>query len=294
MPFFERERERESKKRVVAALVITAGLLFTGCGSDSGSSSASTAAISGKAIDGYIRGATACLDINYNGVCDSGDINITTDDTGSYTIYTTPANVGNYLIVIHAGAEAYDMDRHSYFTAPLILTAPISTTTVTPITTLIKAEMDAGKTQAEAESNVALLLGVPSTKLYSDYIAEGDSTVATQALRAANAIQNQNNNYAKAIIELQQEDDNGTGGDTTAPVVTSTSPAKDATSVAINSAVSVTFSEAIKPDSATSNTIVLKDSSNHTVDTNLSFTDTQTIKVKPDTDLSTGTVYTLR
>lgn len=339
-----------------------------------------TAIIRGQAIDGYIRGATACLDMDYSGTCSTGDVyaTATTDDTGNYTIYTVPANVGNYPIVVYAGPEAYDMQRQTYFTKPLLLTAPVGTTIITPITTLIKADMDAGKTQIQAEASVSALLGVDSSKLYSDYIADGDSATATQAERATDAIQNQSNNYTDAIIELQKEDDNATltasdftygtaignsaktfdwkslsnassaddsdltatvksqgskgtaaingdnltytpssdmngtdafiitiantsgitkdvtvtvtGIDTEAATVTSTSPAKDAVDVAVNSAVSVTFSEAMDASTVTTGTGSLKDAGNNAVAGTVSVSG-NTFTFTPSSNLAYSTVY---
>ena len=67
--------------------------LLTACGESSNdiqpnlpTVNSKTLTFSGKAIDGYIRGATLCLDINSNDSCDSNEPSVITDSEGSYTI----------------------------------------------------------------------------------------------------------------------------------------------------------------------------------------------------------------
>jgi len=206
------------KKHIVASLVVAVGLLLGGCGGGSSSSPAATATINGKAIDGYIRDALACIDINYNGNCDSDEPNATTDSGGNFSIVTSPANAGNYPIIVYADSNSYDMDRGTYFTNPLKLTAPVGVTTITPITTIIKAKIDEKKTKEQAESETATLLAIASGKLYIDYIAEGDSTLTALAYKIATALQNSNNNYLEAIEELQKQDPIPTPDPTLDPV----------------------------------------------------------------------------
>jgi len=201
----ERERERERVKTARAVLgvsVVTSALLFSGCGSSSGGNSGAT--ISGLAIDGYIRGATACIDRNYNQSCDSDEPNATTQSGGQFTIPASATDSGNYPIVIYADTNAYDEGTSSYFTTPLKLTAPSGVTTITPITTLIQQKLkdnnDGNLTKAESE--VATLLGVASDKLYIDYVASGDSATLAKAQQVATKIQNNNGDLSTVITDI--------------------------------------------------------------------------------------------
>ncbi|SBT15558.1 hypothetical protein VCE7224_04357 [Vibrio celticus] len=70
------------KLRLISIALI-AGCL-TACGGGGGGSNTSapapqTRTLQGVAIDGYISGATAFLDINYNGVLDEGEPSSVTD-----------------------------------------------------------------------------------------------------------------------------------------------------------------------------------------------------------------------
>ncbi|MBS0371865.1 MAG: Ig-like domain-containing protein [Proteobacteria bacterium] len=85
--------------------------------------------------------------------------------------------------------------------------------------------------------------------------------------------------------------------DTTAPTVSSFSPADAATGVAINSDITITFSETVQ---AGSGAIVLKTASGNIVETyavgssgNLSFSGS-TLTINPSTDLAYGTQYVLQ
>ncbi|WP_279476878.1 hypothetical protein [Aeromonas veronii] len=74
------------------AMVLMATL--SGCGgggSDGGNTDSPTPpsaslAMSGKAIDGYIQGATVYLDLNFNRQWDDGEPKTTTNDAGDYRL----------------------------------------------------------------------------------------------------------------------------------------------------------------------------------------------------------------
>jgi kexin len=68
-------------------------LLFIGCGggggSDEGSPEPTTpivyTEVNGQLVDGYIKNAIVCLDINLNGLCDSDEKTTLSDDNGNFT-----------------------------------------------------------------------------------------------------------------------------------------------------------------------------------------------------------------
>ena len=78
-------------------LCSTAFLVFvlSACGGGGGSSSNAGGTSSAKTkpttitvIDGYIQGATVCVDKNNNGVCEDGETKGTTDVNGKVTLDT--------------------------------------------------------------------------------------------------------------------------------------------------------------------------------------------------------------
>lgn len=77
------------KKPFFAPLVfslITASLVGCGDSSSDDGEQPVTTSISGKAIDGYIEGASVFLDLNNNGIQDDGEPSAITDDSGSYNL----------------------------------------------------------------------------------------------------------------------------------------------------------------------------------------------------------------
>ncbi|MBD1538167.1 Ig-like domain-containing protein [Arthrobacter sp. S13_S34] len=84
----------------------------------------------------------------------------------------------------------------------------------------------------------------------------------------------------------------GGGGDTTAPVVSGTSPAGGATGVAVSTNVTATFSEAMNTSTIDTNTFTLKTGTT-TVTGAVSLNSTgNTATLNPGTDLAAGTTYT--
>ena len=55
------------------ALGSLAAALLAACGGGGGGSEAPKTTLSGTVADGYLKGATVCLDVNGNSICDSGE-----------------------------------------------------------------------------------------------------------------------------------------------------------------------------------------------------------------------------
>jgi len=87
----------------------------------------------------------------------------------------------------------------------------------------------------------------------------------------------------------------GVAPDTTPPTLVGTDPTNNATGVQVNSYMTLNFSEAINPSSATSSSIVLKDSNDTTIATAITSDENNAsiIKVTPSATLNMGVSYTL-
>lgn len=147
------------KKRVVNSILLsaaTAGLLI-GCGGSSsgGTTGPTSKSYSGSVIDGYIKGATVCLDLSLDGVCQQDEPTSTpTDETGNYSISVTAeqqnhVNFDKAPIIAVGGT---DVDTGKKFEGKL--EAPKTdegTANLTPITTLVSKMV---KKAIDSESNV--------------------------------------------------------------------------------------------------------------------------------------------
>ncbi|KVN53092.1 hypothetical protein [Burkholderia anthina] len=179
-------------KHILGLSVATA---LAACGGGGGSSPAQpsnggggtpttpTPAVSGKAIDGYLSGATVCLDLNSNGVCDSADPSAVTDATGQFSISYSADATGKMLLV-QVTPTTKDASRPAGFQFPAAFTLSqvvqsASPQVVSPLTTLVSAQMQTGMSRSQAVSAVQGLLG-KQTDPNADYFANNDAT--TQAL----------------------------------------------------------------------------------------------------------------
>lgn len=71
------------KSKFTVELICIGVITLTACGGGNGGG---TSVLSGKVVDGYINGATVCLDLNKNGVCDVGEPSGVTGVGGAYTL----------------------------------------------------------------------------------------------------------------------------------------------------------------------------------------------------------------
>lgn len=160
---------------VVAAL--------TACGGGGGSGNSTTSAttntqLTGKAIDGYLASATVCFD-NDHGACDSTLPSTTTDANGNYTLNVSSNATGKQLDVL---VTSDTTDGGSKFTSTFVMSAIVSgnSQNVTPLTTMVVAQLKAGKSQVDAITAVQNLIG-RSVDPNADYVGNGDTSTATTA-----------------------------------------------------------------------------------------------------------------
>jgi len=138
---------------LAASAILAVGM--TGCWTES-SPTPPEAAVVAKALDGYINGATVCVDTDNNeATC---EYTTTTNATGDYTI---PAAYNKGKAIITGGI---DLDTNATFNG--ILKAPAGSKMATPLTTLLAD----GMTQAQ----ITTMLGLPTgTDLSADYRKTG-------------------------------------------------------------------------------------------------------------------------
>jgi uncharacterized repeat protein (TIGR04052 family) len=167
---------------------VMAAVLIAGCGGDGGSSGVSApTSVSGVVADGYIGGATVCLDLNGNGACGATEPSATTDAQGAYTITNLTAipagkTALDYAVLAAVPATATDSDLLPAGTpvgqAYVMVSPPGKGAFISPLTTLVKARVAAGSTQADAEMAVKTAVGLTTAGLYEDFIAKAGAATA--------------------------------------------------------------------------------------------------------------------
>jgi methionine-rich copper-binding protein CopC len=115
--------------------------------------------ITGKSIDGYLKGATVFIDTNGDGVQNGGEPSTTTDVLGNFTI---PSVAGRLIVV---GGQ--DLSTGQPFNG--VLKAPQGSTVITPFTTMQQGFVDIGNTPEQAKQLMASAFGVDSSVNLTNY-----------------------------------------------------------------------------------------------------------------------------
>lgn len=185
-------------------IAIATATFLSGCGGgDSNSTSAGQTTtppppvqVSGKVvINQAIKGATVCLDLNSNQVCDTTEpTSAVTGTDGAYsfsydgTAITAEQIAKSAVIARIPAASAADATTPAIvaINADIVLAAPASTPSqINPLTTLLWTGISAGLTQAKAEADVAIQLNITAAKIY-DY--QADANDSTQLLDNARSL----------------------------------------------------------------------------------------------------------
>ena len=139
----------------------------------------------GRAIDGYLDGATVFVDANNDGVQGAGEASTKTDAQGFFTLSGQTAG-----LVVQGGK---DLSSGKAFEG--VLKAPAGSSIVNPLTTVVSELVESGRTPGEAERLVAAAFGIEASlsgtsMLSFDPIAatlSGSASVRTAALQVAAA-----------------------------------------------------------------------------------------------------------
>ena len=162
------------KQTMRLMMLPTAAAVLVACGGGGGGGTVLPKAISGIVLDGYIEGAKVCLDVNANLQCDDGEPSANTDKDGRYSLsYSGSIDGLLVLAVVPVGAIDSELGR---IDKPFDLMSPAENAlTVTPITTLVAADMSARKVSADdAVKAVTNQFGFQKPLLGYDFKKEGD------------------------------------------------------------------------------------------------------------------------
>ena len=173
------------KTSIIAAVALVTSFGLVGCGSSDSSSTSSaptvgTSVVSGQAIDPELVGATVCLDINQDGICNENEPSVTTDEMGTYRLELSDEqfNGGYPLIAING----IDKESGEAFKGKLFADITGNYQNITPLTTLAYEEMYVNMEKLKS------VLGLTSEEIQANIIAlanEGN----TRALQVALTLQ---------------------------------------------------------------------------------------------------------
>jgi hypothetical protein len=166
----------------LAMTLMSLGLLAA-CGGGGGNGM-TPRVISGAVIDGYIEGATVCLDVNSNLICDPGEPSSTTDKNGSYSL-SYSGSIDGLLVLAVVPEGAIDSELGEVKQAFDLMSPAENALTVTPITTLVASDMATRKVSVEDAVNaVQAQFNFQKPLLDYDFKKAGD----TETLKVAQVI----------------------------------------------------------------------------------------------------------
>ena len=196
------------------ALSTAAILAISGCGGSSDSAPVvvdTDVSLDGAAVDGYLNGATICLDINGDGLCTiATEPTTNTDANGDYTLTLTAAQAASSASLLVYGG--IDVDTNEWFGGRLKAVVEASgTVNITPLTTMVESVVQTGTSTADAEQQVADALGLTDVAFVnSDPVALYISN--PEVLAAALTVQKIVEVMATAAVTADSSVNEGKGG----------------------------------------------------------------------------------
>jgi len=179
------------------AIALTSLGLLAACGGGGGNGMAARV-ISGTVIDGYIEGATVCLDVNSNLICDPGEPSSKTDKDGFYSIAYS-GSLDGLLVLAVVPVGAIDSELGEIKQAFDLMSPAENALTVTPITTLVASDMATRKVSVEDAVNaVQAQFNFKEPLLDYDFKKTGD----TETLKVAQVIAASMANAKQEFAEL--------------------------------------------------------------------------------------------
>jgi len=151
----------------------------------------------GNVIDGYVAGATVCLDLNANGRCDVGEPQTISEANGAFKLNVKNASTKDLYILAEIPDSAKDSDDEGKTLAQAgksgytMATPSAFAGIVSPFTTLAVGKMQKdGLSFADAKGQVLLSLGLPSdTDILQDHVKADNGVVRATARQIATQLQ---------------------------------------------------------------------------------------------------------
>ena len=142
--------------------------------------------IKGVLVDGYIKGATVCLDSNKDGKCVKGEMQTTTNDKGEFSLDIKVKKGESYILIGAGGVDTAtgEVFTHTYkasIDSSKVIARSVYLVNITPLSTLVsniyvkKIAVDLSYGLDKVINLVASSIGVANDKLLSDPLK--DSTV---------------------------------------------------------------------------------------------------------------------
>ncbi len=205
------------RKIVHLSIVASSLFLLTACGGSSGGESgnadkpggdgnkpiAKKITVSGKVVDGPIKGATVCLDMNKNSKCDANEPSATTDSNGYYSFKIDEKDASSGNIISIGGIDTITNEEiRAILKTKLEFFTNKEKVNISPATTLVDILVESGMAKDEAKKKVQELLDLKNVK----DVTSVDTEEIRKILSALHkALTEEKNNYESFIEKIRQD-----------------------------------------------------------------------------------------
>lgn len=163
----------------LAATGIGLSLLLSACGGGGGGDTpVAKTTLTGVAIDGYLKNATAFLDLNDNGVLDANEPQAKTGEQGQFTLLATDTEIKNHRVVVQVTTDATDSITGPVDKAFKLMAPTGEGQVVSPLTTLVAAHMANNMSLQQAASRVQTDLGLGQFDVMGNFMTGSDHAPA--------------------------------------------------------------------------------------------------------------------
>ena len=170
------------------AIFLIPVLALSACGGGGGSDTAISNSISGVAVDGYILGATVCIDSNDDGSCNGEAYQTITKDKGSFTLSlgsSSASSMSRKSLLITGGIDA-DTGQSITNSLTSIVDNSLTTQVISPLTSLVHAHVKNGTELEAAKQLVATSMQLSSVNaIFRDPVAHYEQDQDTYAKATA-------------------------------------------------------------------------------------------------------------
>jgi len=181
---------KKNSLSIVASIVLATSFIGCSSGGDVNDDNL-VSSISGSAVDGYISGATVCLDVNDNGNCDASEVSVKTNSSGKYTLSLdslTDAQRETVKVMVQGGIDtASNKPFQGILKSPL---TPDETIINMNALTTMAAEKITNNSEAVREmEKVAVSLGLTIDDIKADILEATNKKAYEHALKLQKSIE---------------------------------------------------------------------------------------------------------
>jgi len=174
---------------IVASIVLATS--FIGCSGGKGIKDTVVTSVKGSAVDGYISGATICLDVNNNSLCEANEVSVLSDNNGKYSLpikSLTEAQRETVRIIAFGGIDtASNKPFQGILKAPL--TPDEEIINMNALTTIAAIKIVKNSQALVEIEKVAKSLGLKTTDITKDILKSSSKKAYQEALKLQKSLE---------------------------------------------------------------------------------------------------------